>query len=162
MHKLPQVAGNLIRPSIANHKPEKRRGECVLAILLYQYDVVFRVYEAPKFIGGNDPAYAAPKDHNRFSGHIPSCFSRSQNATAESLSLVHWARSVIRPISTPSSSSLLAKTSRRAARPASLDLDAFGYEFAEHVRSVVVACDGQLIHAVSSLAQRRGIAQIIG
>jgi len=67
--KLPHFARNLFWPAVAGHEPEKRRRERVLAVLFYQYNAVFWMHEAPKFIGGNQAANAAPKNHNHFCSH---------------------------------------------------------------------------------------------
>jgi hypothetical protein len=70
MHKLPHVARNVFWPSVASHEPEKRRRECMLAVLFYQYDAVFWMHEALKFIRDNKPANAAPKNYGGFAAHM--------------------------------------------------------------------------------------------
>src|SRR5487761_1113139 len=74
MHKLLHVARNLFWSPVASHEAEKRRCECVLAVLFYQYDAVFWMHEALKLICDNKPTNAASKNRNSLCSHIHSCF----------------------------------------------------------------------------------------
>jgi hypothetical protein len=74
MNELMHVARNLFGSPVASHEPKKGRCERVLEVLFYQCDAVFWMHEAPKYIGGNDPANAAPKNYDGSCSHISFCF----------------------------------------------------------------------------------------
>ena len=76
MHKVREVMGDLRASAVADHEPEERRREDVVALALDQHDAVLSRQQAAQLVRDRQSADPAAEDDHRAPAHIyPPVFS---------------------------------------------------------------------------------------